>query len=221
MKPFDFFDDIYCINLPHSFDRRVKMTEEFNKMGILNRVEWIYAKPPPKNFRTTNFRYMGELGVGLSQIKCMIRSIGRNSNNCLIFEDDVTFDDNILQRMQNGINQLPKNWNALYLGGQPRENMKDYSSELSSVGFVLGAYGYSVSRPFMMELVEKYLDEFTLDFPNCTVDDIIGRSVRNNNSYTFDPPVCHPYAGQSVIRNAHRDYEKFINNLWNIHSPKK
>ena len=85
----------------------------------------------------------------------------------------------------------------------------------------MGAYGYSVNRPFMMKLVEKYLDEFTLNFPNCTVDDIIGRSVRNNNSYTFDPPVCHPYAGKSVIRNAHRDYEKFINSLWNTHSPKK
>ena len=220
-NPFDFFDDIYCINLPDSVDRKNKMTEEFNKIGILNRVEWICAKPPPKNFRISNFRYVGELGVGLSQIKCMIRSMSRNSDNCLIFEDDVFFDDNILQRMKNGINQLPQNWNALYLGGNPKEKLKDYSSELSSVGLILGAYGYSVNKPFMVELVEKYLDKFTSNFPNCTVDDIISKSVRNNNSYTFDLPVCHPHTGLSIIRNAHRDYHNYINNLWKKYSAKK
>lgn len=38
MKPFDFFDEIFCINLDRRADRWELAQKEFNKLGILNKV---------------------------------------------------------------------------------------------------------------------------------------------------------------------------------------
>ena len=38
-NPFDYFDEIYCINLDHRKDRWQHAQEEFKKVGILDRVQ--------------------------------------------------------------------------------------------------------------------------------------------------------------------------------------
>ena len=39
MNPFDFFEEIYCINLDHRTDRWKLAQEEFDQLGILGKVQ--------------------------------------------------------------------------------------------------------------------------------------------------------------------------------------
>lgn len=77
MNNFDFFDRIYCIHLPHEQERKRLIDEQFASVGIADRVQFVHAQPPPKQFTMNNMRRAprGEFGVNLSQIKAVVHAI--------------------------------------------------------------------------------------------------------------------------------------------------
>jgi hypothetical protein len=106
--PFDYFDEIFCINLDSRKDRWEYVQEEFNKMGILGRVKRFPA------IQKNN----GKLGCYLSHTEIIRYAKRSNLKNVLIFEDDIeiSYDFNLLFPKVidqfNGYN----NWHLFYLG---------------------------------------------------------------------------------------------------------
>ena len=117
-NPFDFFEEIYCINLSNRTDKWKTCLEEFEKVGIHNRVERLEAVKFEGSHPYIN---MGAAGCSASQTGAINLIKERNLNNALIFEDDVEFitnTENIYKNLKLSIEELKlqKNWDIFYLG---------------------------------------------------------------------------------------------------------
>ena len=164
-SPFDFFDEIYCINLERRKDRWEQCESEFDKVGILDRVIKFNAFDNKKNPKR------GCYDSHLSVIKLAYE---RKLNNVLIFEDDVAFlkryND---KKLTKAIENLKKtDWEFFYLGGLERRmkprpkynnlskkwsgeyNAKyDYIMECKSVGW---AHSFAVNSTIFEQVAKDY-----------------------------------------------------------------
>ena len=80
-NPFDFFDHIICVNLDERTDRWQASLEQFDLVGIKDRVERFSA------IKSEN----GRNGCGMSHIEVVKLCKDNNYKTPLIFEDDVSF----------------------------------------------------------------------------------------------------------------------------------
>lgn len=109
MNPFDFFSEIYCINLDHRTDRWLQCQQEFEKLGILDRVQRFSAI---KNDD-------GRVGVIQSNLAIVKLAKQKKLENVLVFEDDVKFIHNAndtLDYLDKAIKQIKLSWQLFYLG---------------------------------------------------------------------------------------------------------
>lgn len=222
-NPFNFFDIIYCINLPSSTERWNEVEKQFKRVGINNRIKKIWTDPPPKSQKPINFSYAGEFGCSLSHMKIYAHAASENYNNILILEDDVWFNEkteNMFKQLENAIKELPKNWDILYLGGRPTEQLIKISDNIASSGIFLTTLAYAISRKNFISLFDFSINEISKPFPNACADSILSRYTIDKNSYCIYPPICTQLPGHSDIRNAHRDYVKTIENNWKLFYPK-
>ena len=162
---FDFFDEIYCINLERRTDRWDQCKSEFDKIGIADRVIKFDAFDNKENPKK------GCYDSHLSVIKLAYE---RKLKNVLIFEDDVAFlkkyDDKILRKSIKSLNET--NWEFFYLGGlerriKPRSKYNrlsnewqgefneeyDYIMQCSSVGW---AHSFAVNCSIFERIVSDY-----------------------------------------------------------------
>jgi len=104
---FDYFDKIYCINLESRADRWEASCEEFEKVGLLDRVERFEGIP----------RREGIIGCTLSHVRLIERAKNKGFKNIFIFEDDIQFinyDDSIIKDAIKDLRQ--RKWGLFYLG---------------------------------------------------------------------------------------------------------
>ena len=115
MNSFDYFDEIYCINLDERPDRWAHAQEEFKKAGILEKVQRFSAIKHSD----------GRIGVIKSNLAIVKLAKEKNLNNVLVFEDDVKFivDDpeKILGISLVQANSL--NWKLFYLGANTHDKL--------------------------------------------------------------------------------------------------
>ena len=213
--PLDFFDGIYCINLPGSIERWKKCEEEFGRAGILQRVQRIHVTPPKASAPVLRFP-QGEMGVSLSHLKVLLSAINSNVRHALIFEDDVKFRPGWEIPMGAVLSGLPKAWDVLYLGGKPLGALQPVADCLARVSSFVCTHAYAVSRSFMPTFASALLDQFT--FKAC--DSILSDLAGSHKFYSAYPPVCDVYSGPSVIRNnEHRDYSADVAAHWRKFAP--
>ena len=169
MSAFDFFDVIFCINLPDSTDRWAAVQCEFDRVGILDRVERVWTPRPTTKPR--GYKWIGQYGAVLSHCKALQLAIDLGANNVLIFEDDVVFEHKTPEKhLEQSLKELPPNWDMFYLGGNPRERMTQFSDRLYRTGRMRGAYSYAVNSKAMPVLLEQAInanvpyDKSTEDF---------------------------------------------------------
>lgn len=111
----DFFDNIYCINLPKSTDRLEEVNKEFIKHSII--VEKFDAVDGTPFFKPGLNRSAGHHGLILTNIKVFEDAIAKGYKKILIIEDDIYFVENVNEKFGKKIDYLPNDWNMLYLGG--------------------------------------------------------------------------------------------------------
>jgi len=107
MKITDFFDKTFCINLERRSDRWEECVVEFNKYNLsnINRFIAVDGKQLPQV--TSGFVTPSRLALVLTNIKILEESISNNYNTILILEDDVEFNDQVLN-MNEYFKVLPK-----------------------------------------------------------------------------------------------------------------
>jgi GR25 family glycosyltransferase involved in LPS biosynthesis len=140
-NPFDYFDKIYCINLDSRPDRWEQAKSEFEKVGILDRVERFSAcvgneivngstGPRARHLGVDGDQIVdGELskhnqtkwkqldGITMSMLTCIKNAKENNFDNVLIFEDDVEFLNFDKALFSNTLKSLDKvDWEIFYLG---------------------------------------------------------------------------------------------------------
>lgn len=216
-NPYDFFEYKACINLPESKDRWKACQHQFKLMNI-TKVEQIFAVPPPADLQVSSFTFpRGNVGANLSHAKAIIHALNQNANSALIFEDDFYVTPNHAKILQLAINDLPANWDILYLGGNPTGPMLSYSPNLYKPTSMLGAFSYTISRQFMISALDMLMDNIATK----PFDALLKSSSSQYNTFSTIVPVCRTRPGPSIVRdNQHRSYEAAITKNWESHKPK-
>jgi GR25 family glycosyltransferase involved in LPS biosynthesis len=222
MNGFDFFDSIYCINLPEDIERKQEVSIQFDKLSILDRVKWKYAAKPPSNWHANNYNFIGEFGVNMSQLKALIDGATNNpGNGVIIFEDDVWFVDDANEILTACTQQLSSDWDVLYLGGRPREKMVRVDTNIMKVNQFISAMAYAVSAKAIADLCMYYTDRLALPFPDATCDKILNDFIvkENHNGYACFSPIAWDVPGWSTLRQAPRDYSAALKQAWKDYTP--
>lgn len=206
-NPFDFFDQIYCINLPEAHDRWSKVSEVFTQLDIIDRIQRVSATLPNPNIFKPDHPTMsfpvGMVGCSLSHLKALTIALACNAKNVLIFEDDVIFN-----RVE--IPELPALWDVLYLGGEPYEQTVLVSPSLVRVGEFLGTYAYAVNEFAIPKLIAHIIDNLTTALDGgsmCTFN-------KTHEAYAINPPLCRTVPNVSMITNRVENYDKETDYAW-------
>jgi GR25 family glycosyltransferase involved in LPS biosynthesis len=209
---FDFFDKIYCINLPKSKDRKNVVSEEFKKLGILDRVIFDFVSPPPDEVDC--YILPGKLGCSLSNLKMFFNAFESGANNFLIFEDDVTlnkFPNETQELLKKSIQQLPKDWDIFYLGGKPTKKIKRFNNNLVIIDSpMLGTYAYAFNR----KAAKGFIDKMMSGMMTNACDTLLGIYAAESKSFCVYPPLFSTAPGFSYVRQSERDYTENTNDSW-------
>lgn len=112
----------YLLNLARRPDRLLEATDQLTRAGIeFTRFEAVdgHALPLPPN----EYKGAGAYGCRLSHVGIMQDAIGKGLDIIGVFEDDVVFADptTFQIRLKELLEQLPADWDMVYLGGQHRQ----------------------------------------------------------------------------------------------------
>jgi len=213
-NPFDFFDKIYCINLPQNKDRWNTVSKEFEKVGIMDKVERIWATPPHEKCTIPKLnKPIGEFGCWLSHGKAIVHAIESNVENILIVEDDTTFTNESSLLLKTALSELPNNWDILFLGGNPVRPIKQISPTLSKIiDTFYCTMAYSLPKKSLLKFYDEYIELLSNNLP---ISDF-GTSTFavKNNGYAITPCICYQQPGYSDIQQKHHDYTNTINRNW-------
>jgi GR25 family glycosyltransferase involved in LPS biosynthesis len=146
----NFFDKIYCINLPKRVDRLLQFVEEMEKyeieFEIVNGIE----------------HESGAEGLRQTVEKLFIDAIEKKYNNILIFEDDCYFVEGkstVDWTMENAIKELPEQWHILYLSAQPTNGFnRRQSGCLLQLDGAFATHSWAISNQGMREILSAGLD---------------------------------------------------------------
>lgn len=142
----EFFDSIFCISIQERSDRREQAREEFARVGLLDRVDFLVVEKHRQN---------RERGIYDSHMECLKRGLDRGSQRILIFEDDVFFRNFSSENLKNSCKNLKKiaAWDAFFLGGISSSSRRISQENLAEIDFRCLAHAYALNRPFAQRLV--------------------------------------------------------------------
>ena len=220
-NPFDIFDHVYCIHLPND-ERRERIEHQFERIGVSDRVQYIYADRPPTKFHMSNMRRGagGELGVNLSQIKAIVTAISDNAQLPIFFEDDIEFRKDSIEQLTIALSELPDNWDMLYMGGHPRGPVPKwqasrYSSALAKIGHMSFADSYAMQRHTLLEFFGFWCDRITQ--PKAMYDIILGEFAGTVNTFCTYPILCEQYLSVSQVSGKEDNKSTIIARGWANH----
>lgn len=165
-SPYDYFDDIVCINLKHRPDRRAYAEGVFKQMGITPR--FYLADKHPKG---------GLFGCFESHTNVMKQCLQSGCQRILVFEDDIKLTPSYsLNKVGQGVNFMKRHpeWDLFYYG----YIVSNYTANISMAASTddkqivrytpLANHAYCVNRPAMERIVamspsyigKLHIDEF-------------------------------------------------------------
>lgn len=138
-----FFDRVVLISLSKREDRRKSFTDQILGQSIPWDVEYYQAidgsAVPHADWWTAG---NGAWGCYRSHLNIIERALNEKWRNVLIFEDDAKLVDNFQERLSVLLDNLPEDWDMLYLGGQ-----HTHEKECPPIKIAEGiATGYSINR---------------------------------------------------------------------------
>jgi len=209
-NPFDYFSELYCINLDRRQDRWEHAQKEFMSVGILNRVIRVSAVEHQD----------GRIGLIKSFLKIFKDVQERNIQNVLIFEDDIHFisENNPISTLEKSISQLGSiEWSLFYLGANTHERCNVFRPNLILIKNAFSAHAVAYSHKTYKQIIEKF--EKTNEIRS--IDDIndvfFCKEIQNKRmSFLVNPIIATQYPSYSDLEKKDVNYsfieERFKNN---------
>lgn len=160
-NPFDFFDQILCINLDTQTERWATMRSRFRDLGIGDRVERIPAVHTPRNHH---------VGCALSHRRAIAHAADAGARNVLVLEDDAVFIEGTLWLLARALEDLQRqdHWCVLHLGGsgdlavsrwRSRLPMAAGSRYLEEARNIILAHANAYNAPVFGQLLSELPDQ--------------------------------------------------------------
>ena len=113
----------------------------------------------------------------------------------LIFEDDVEVCDNFIEKLEKTVNQLPEDWELLFLGGWNVGDKINHSVGIDIANKVYCMHAYMVKSNALDKLIEKYNSRIY------KVDVLLAELLPELKSYICNPTIAWQRPGFSDIEN--------------------
>lgn len=210
MNSFDYFDEIYCINLDERTDRWEHAQEEFRKAGILDRVIRFSA------IRDAD----GRLGVIKSNLTIIKIAKEKKLKNVLIFEDDVQFIvDNPQDVLAKTIQQIGNiKWHLFYLGANTHQKLTKFKPNLILLKNAFAVHSMAYSELMYDVLINKYDKLKVISTYDDILDVFLARKIQEKYICLMTNPMMTTQMNSySDIENRIVDYsfieERYKNNI--------
>ena len=144
----DYFDKIYCISLDKRSDRREEAKTQFEKIGLLEYVEFHIVKKHP---------YDSEEGIYESHMACIKNGLLAGAGNIVILEDDILFDGFSPEGLKQCIDFMRDNsdWKAFFFGCLVSGSRRTHSKGVLKIKYRSLTHAYVLNRGFAELLVKK------------------------------------------------------------------
>lgn len=157
-NPFDHFDKIVCICGQHEPERWEQVQKEFERIGILDRIER-FDEVIDSTWLTETY---GETSEWSKTDYCHWKIISDahedGLKNVFIFESDIHFIDTDLEKMLKSIESLEDvDWKLFYMGGIPHNVYEVHNESLINVS-MCQAHAYAINGKHCKEVAEKLME---------------------------------------------------------------
>lgn len=169
-----------------------------NKQEFLNDIEMNKTKCIPYMYNSYNPFKPGELGCWISHLNIWKTIIDRNLGMATIFEDDTIFSEDFNRIFNKIQEEVPTDFNIIWLGGLMGPNIKDSRNKHISENIAIKhtdtqancAFGYILSKKGATILCNYAKTEFR---GNLGVDTFMYEFFTKNNDiqHTVSPFICH------------------------------
>jgi len=157
-NPFDYFEKIICICGRHEPERWIKVQKEFERIGILDRVER-FDEVIDSNWLKETFGATSEWSkTDYCHWKIISDAHEQNLKNVFIFESDIHFIDTDLKKMSKSIESLNDlDWKLFYMGGIPH-NVFGVKNEHLVNASMCQAHAYAINGKYCKEVADKLME---------------------------------------------------------------
>ncbi|PSL18207.1 hypothetical protein [Shimia abyssi] len=143
---FDWFDQVYIVNLPHRDDRRAETIAEFARVGVTvpnAKINFFEATRPTEK---GEFPSLGSLGNFISQTNVLKDAINNGHSRILICEDDLQLNDLPADTLAAVLTDLRQtSWNIAALGYlEPYEPPSDHTGLSAWTGGTRGTQFWAI-----------------------------------------------------------------------------
>lgn len=212
----DYFQKIYCINLDRRPDRWQECLDQFSIHNLeVSRFSGVDAKNIPEIMEKVNRTpglVFGDIGCGRSHRLIIEKAKKDNLDNVLILEDDVEFHDNLNEIFSESIQEVPDDWDILFLGGNhslnniwQKEPVTKISDHVYKLIFCYSTHAYAVRKKAYDKIIECLLLE------NNKGDVLFSHAQVQLNTYVLRPHLAWQRASYSDVQENFEHYE-FLKN---------
>jgi len=207
-NPFDYFKEIYCINLDRRVDRWELVQKEFESVGVMERVQRVSGVDHPD----------GRIGLIKSFLKIFKDVKERGVENVLIFEDDVTFMNNPIENLQKAIEQVGNiNWSLFYLGANTHEKCNIFRPNLILLRNAFSAHAVAYSNKTYNQIINKFENTNEIKSIDDINDVFFCKEIQNKRTcFLVNPIIATQRPSFSDLEKKFVDYsfivERFKNN---------
>jgi len=209
-NPFDFFQEIWCINLDHRTDRWEHVQQEFERIGIKDKVQRFSAIKHED----------GRIGLIKSFLSLFKYAKDKNLENILIFEDDVKFIDdtvNILNKSLQQFEKLKMPWGMFYFGANTHTKLIKIAPNLCLLKNAYAAHAICYHARVFDDIINKFskIERIT---QQSDINDVYFSSLQNKyNCFLVNPIIATQIPSYSDLEKKHVNYsfieERFKNNI--------
>ena len=208
MKITDFFDKTYCINLERRQDRWKECLTEFNKYELSNVERYVAVDGKELPQVTSGFVTPSRLALVLTNIKILEEAITNNYESILILEDDVEFNDQVIN-MVDYFNSLPEDWDMLYFGGNHNTHVGSLppiiiNEKVCKLHRTYSTHCVAINKKAFVKIYDR------LKKCDNALDVIYVELQKDLNVYSFYPMISTQRISYSDIEGRVTDYKWLI-----------
>lgn len=205
MTPWDFFDCVFFINLPHRRDRKEQAMAEFEKVGLSEKVKLIYGEYNEKD---------GRVGLQKTLLDLFNHAYWKKMDRVLIFEDDVQFINDPIHKLKLALNDLKysfdNKFDLLYFGATRTEPCMKVTNNLILLKGGLAAhaicYNHTVFEKYIKHLRRVVRHGYIATDADISDVFLASEIQPKGNSYMIYPVIATQRPGYSDIEHRNTDY---------------
>jgi len=217
MEAFKYFDKVYCINLESRPDRWQESVDAFASVGITNyeRIPGVVASS-------------GRVGCIRAICNSVEKALAAGYESVLICEDDIHFPrdpEHTNNKLNAALQQLPSDWDALYLGATLTDQfharpVEKYSQDLLRLISAFTTHAIAYSKKGLDALISgidssAYWGD-TISAKYDAIDIYLAKDyLIKNNCYIVNELLCVQRSGYSDICHNHQNYLGLMQDAFN------